>query len=179
MIKFINIDEYPIILIGSSIIPEQYNAISELMQIFTSNNQLRQLIEFSNSLDIQKNVSQHRFSLSESIIMQIDQSLFQNSWLIFFIVLLVFTFLFYILYRYNQRQKDIQQQLRQKIKERTLSLTNIINKLNIFQTEILDKNKQLKQKIKKSICRRILFTILPCNWSKRIVKNNLFHKCST
>ena len=148
IIKFINIDEYPIILIGSSIIPEQHNAISELMQIFTSNNQLRRLIEFSNSLDIQKNVSQHRFSLSESIIMQIDQSLFQNSWLIFFIVLLVFTFLFYILYRYNQRQKDIQQQLRQKIKERTLSLTNIINKLNIFQTEILDKNKQLKQKNK-------------------------------
>lgn len=142
-INYINIDEYPIILIGSTKTPD-YNAISELTQVFTSNIQLRQLIEISNSIKTQRSVSQHRISLSDTIIMIIDQSSLQNSWLISLIVLLIIAFLFYMLIRYNKRQKDIQQQL----EERTLSLTDIINKLNISQTELIDRNEQLKQQNK-------------------------------
>lgn len=147
IIRVANLDRYPIILLDS---PKglEHNAITELIEILTINNQPRWSIEISNSLDIKRYISRHLLPLSDITIMHIDQSLLQNSWLISFIVLLILTFFFYILFRYNQHQKDIQKQLKQEIEERTLTLTNVINNLKISQTEILDQYEQLKQQNK-------------------------------
>lgn len=147
IIRVANLDRYPIILLDS---PKglEHNAITELIEILTINNQPRWSIEISNSLDIKRYISRHLLPLSDITIMHIDQSLLQNSWLISLIVLLILTFFFYILFRYNQHQKDIQKQLKQEIEERTLTLTNVINNLKISQTEILDQYEQLKQQNK-------------------------------
>lgn len=147
IIRVANLDRYPIILLDS---PKglEHNAITELIEILTINNQPRWSIEISNSLDIKRYISKHLLPLSDITIMHIDQSLLQNSWLISLIVLLILTFFFYILFRYNQHQKDIQKQLKQEIEERTLTLTNVINNLKISQTEILDQYEQLKQQNK-------------------------------
>lgn len=147
IIRVANLDRYPIILLDS---PKglEHNAITELIEILTINNQPRWSIEISNSLDIKRYISRHLLPLSDITIMHIDQSLLQNSWLISPIVLLILTFFFYILFRYNQHQKDIQKQLKQEIEERTLTLTNVINNLKISQTEILDQYEQLKQQNK-------------------------------
>ena len=105
IIRVANLDRYPIILLDS---PKglEHNAITELIEILTINNQPRWSIEISNSLDIKRYISRHLLPLSDITIMHIDQSLLQNSWLISLIVLLILTFFFYILFRYNQHQKD-------------------------------------------------------------------------
>ncbi len=58
--------------------------------------------------------------------------------------MLCISILFYILYWYNQRQKKIQQLLKEKIDERTAALTRTIEKLELTQSEIIEKNEQLQ-----------------------------------
>lgn len=136
-------DKYSLVLLG---IPNRldHNVIFEMKQIFTSINYPKLHIERSNTSDIAKYVTQHLLSLSDNVIMQIDQRLLQYRWINSLVVLLIISILYYIIYQYNQRQKKIQQQLKRTSEENALSLTKAIDNLKYSQTEIHKKYEELK-----------------------------------
>ena len=69
---------------------------------------------------------------------------YQTGWFYSLIALLSISILAYNLYGYNQRQKKIQQLLKEKIGERTAALSRTIEELEVTQSEIIDKNEQLR-----------------------------------
>lgn len=69
---------------------------------------------------------------------------YQTAWFYSLIVLLLISVIFYSLYRYYQRQKKIQQMLKEKIEDRTAALSRTIEELELTQSEIIEKNKQLQ-----------------------------------
>ncbi len=69
---------------------------------------------------------------------------YQTAWFYSLIAVLCLSILLYILYWYNQRQKKIQQLLKEKIDERTSALSGTIEKLELTQSEIIEKNEQLQ-----------------------------------
>lgn len=69
---------------------------------------------------------------------------YQTGWFYSLIALLSISILAYNLYGYNQRQKKIQQLLKEKIGDRTAALSRTIEALEVTQSEIIDKNEQLR-----------------------------------
>jgi len=69
---------------------------------------------------------------------------YRTAWFYSLIAVLCLSILLYILYWYNQRQKKIQQLLKEKIDERTSALSGTIEKLELTQSEIIEKNEQLQ-----------------------------------
>jgi signal transduction histidine kinase/ligand-binding sensor domain-containing protein/CheY-like chemotaxis protein/AraC-like DNA-binding protein len=69
---------------------------------------------------------------------------YQTTWFYTLITLLVISAIFYSLNEYYQQQKRIQLTLKKKIEDRTAALSQTIEKLELTQSEIIEKNEQLQ-----------------------------------
>lgn len=83
--------------------------------------------------------SEHTF-----LTIHIHPPFFKTTWFYTLIIFLFIGIISYFIISYYQRQKNIQRLLKTKIEERTGELVSTINKLELSQTDIIDKNKKLQ-----------------------------------